>query len=128
MITRAEATDPTKIAETEHQENILILEYSPDLLKQLSSFIDEKRGFEAILIDATVPGFLFPTEVLIETAKLIGPLLAAHGNLAFLISDRAVVFYKGSLMGNLSFIAFENYAEVYDYSPSLHKHVQEAPW
>jgi hypothetical protein len=29
-------------------------------------------------------------------------------------------------MGNLSFIPFENYAELYDYSPSLHKHVQDA--
>jgi Domain of unknown function (DUF4388) len=126
MITKFEATSPEILAEAEPQENILVLKYCPALTEQLSSFVGGKRRFEAILIDATEYGFLFSAENLIETAKLVKPLLLTHGTLAFLIFDRAVVFYKGSLMGNLSFLTFENYAELYDYSPALHKHVQQA--
>lgn len=126
MITKNGPPHPEILTKAEQLDNILVLQYSHDLNEQLSSLVNEKRTFEAILIDATTPGFLFTAESLIDQAKLGKDLLLAHGSLAFLIFDRAIVFYKESIMGNLSFLAFDNYAELYDYSPSLHKHVQAA--
>jgi hypothetical protein len=108
------------------QENIMVLKYGPDLFAELSGLSDGKHLFDAVLIDATQCGYLFPAELLIEAGRLANSLLEVQGALVFLKSDKATAVVRDSLMGALSFHVFDNYGELFDYSAPLAKHVQGA--
>jgi hypothetical protein len=109
-----------------HQDNICVLTYTPDLIEQLSSLVGKKHLYDAVLIDVSTCGFFFTAECLIEAARLANQLLELQGTMIFLKADKAVGISRDSLMGNLSFLTFENYAELFDYSPALARHVQVA--
>lgn len=108
------------------RENILVLPYSQDLIEKLTGLVDKKHLYDAILVDVSSCGFYFTAECLIESARLAKQLLELQGTMVFLKSDKAVGLSRDSLMGNLSFLTFENYAELFDYSPALARHVQVA--
>lgn len=108
------------------QDNIVILKYSSDLLAELNGLAEGKQLFDAVLIDVTQCGFLFTAELLITAAQLAKNLLELQGALVFLKTDKAVAIVRDSLMGFLSFHTFDSYAELFDHSPSLAKHIQQA--
>jgi hypothetical protein len=108
------------------QENVVVLKYSPDLLAELSGLAESKHLFDAVLIDATVCGYLFTAETLIEASRVAQNLLEIQGALLFLKSDKAVAIVRDSLMGALSMHVFDNHAELFDYSATLARHVQTA--
>lgn len=107
-------------------DNIKVLKFDPDLLTKLNQLADNNHLFDAVLIDTTLCGYLFPAEVLIEAGRLADNLLAVHGALIFLKRDKAVAIVRDSLTGVQSFHVFDNHAELYDYSPSLTKHIKAA--
>jgi hypothetical protein len=109
-----------------HQENILVVPYTDDLLDQLARHVDKKHLYDAVLIDASTCGFFFTAECLLEAARLAKQLLELQGTMIFLKTDKAVGISRDTLMGNLSLLNFENYAELFDYSPVLARHVQVA--
>jgi hypothetical protein len=108
------------------QDNILVLNYSPDLNQRLAQLLDKKHLYDAILIDASDCGFLFMAEMLVESARLAKNLLEMQGTLIFLNREQAVGLCRESLVGNLAFLMFDNYAQLFDYSPALARHVQVA--
>ncbi|PWT96291.1 MAG: hypothetical protein C5B53_09955 [Candidatus Melainabacteria bacterium] len=120
---QAQTQSPSKAV---HQENILVLPYSEDLIEQLARHVDKKHLYDAVLIDASTCGFFFTAECLLEAARLGKQILELQGTMVFLKADKAVGISRDSLMGNLSLLTFENYAELFDYSPVLARHVQVA--
>jgi hypothetical protein len=108
------------------QDNIIVLKWSPDLSLELEALTNNnnKRLFEAILIDATESGFLFPAEQIIDACGYLNHLLAVNGALLFLKDDKAFAIVRETLMGSLSFHVFNNILELFDYSPSLAKQAQ----
>jgi hypothetical protein len=109
-----------------HQENILVVSYSEDLVDQLAKYVDKKHLYDAVLIDVSTCGFLFTAECLFEAARMAKQLLELQGTMIFLKADKAVGLSRQSLTGDLAFLSFENYAELFDYSPPLAHHVQVA--
>jgi hypothetical protein len=109
-----------------HQENIVVLKYGPDVISELGQLSESKRLFDAVIIDAIDYGFLFTAETMIDAARLAKHMLQLQGALIFLKADKAVGFVRQSLMGDLFFLGFESYAELFDYSPTLASHVQVA--
>lgn len=108
------------------QENVVVLKYGPDLLAELSGLAQGKHLFDAVLIDATICGYLFTAEVLIEAGRLANALLEVQGALVFLKKDKAIAIVRDTLMGSLTFHIFENHSELFDYSAPLAKHIQAA--
>ncbi|HEY9676416.1 MAG TPA: DUF4388 domain-containing protein [Drouetiella sp.] len=106
------------------QENVVVLKYGADLIAELQGLAGGKHLFDAVLIDATACGYLFPAEVLIEAGHLANQLLEVQGALVFLKSDKAVAIVRDTLMGSLNFHIFENHSELFDYSAPLARNVQ----
>src|SRR6516165_6840961 len=98
-----------------HQENILVVSYSEDLVDQLAKYVDKKHLYDAVLIDVSTCGFLFTAECLFEAARMAKQLLELQGTMIFLKADKAVGLSRQSLTGDLAFLSFENYAELFDY-------------
>lgn len=111
---------------TKGSQNIIVLKYGPELLNEIAALAKTKRLFDAIIVDATLSGYLFPSEVLIEAGRLAKNLLELAGALIFLKTDKATAIVRESLTGMMSFHVFDNHAELFDYSPSLTKFIQTA--
>jgi len=124
MISGQIETTPIFSTDGSVAENICILQNSPQLIDELTALLSNKRQFELLLIDTQETGFLFPTEILFETANIARQLLEVEGVLVFLTGTRAIAITKQSLLGDLSLHTFANYSELFDYSPTLTKHVQ----
>jgi hypothetical protein len=108
------------------QENVIVLKYSGDLLAELDGLASGKHLFDAVIVDATHSGYLFPTELFVDMARLANNLLEVQGALVFLKLDKAMAIVRDSLMGSLSLHIFDNLSELFDYSASLARHVQSA--
>jgi len=108
------------------QQNIIVLKYGPDVLGEIAGLIKGKRLYSAILVDATLCGYLFPAETLIEAGRLAESLLDLQGALIFLTSQKATAIVRESLTGLMSLHCFDNHSELYDYSPTLTKFIQTA--
>ncbi len=106
------------------QENFIVLKYGPEIRRDLDGLVASKHLFDAVLIDVTDSGFLFSVDTLINAARLAHGFLEVQGALVFLSSDKAVAVVRETLMGSMTFNIFENHAELFDFSPSLAKHVQ----
>ncbi len=115
-----------RLAESVAHENVLVLKYGPMLMDELEGLSKSKRTFDVIIIDATQPGFLFPTEELITAATAGRVLLEVQGSMVFVKQDKAAAFIKESPAGFLSFHLFESFSSVYDYSTTIAKHIQQA--
>lgn len=107
-------------------ENIIVLRYGPEILTEMSSLSKTKQLYNAIIIDCTLQGYLFPTEVLVDSKQIAENLLEISGALIFLKADRALALVKDSLAGQMSFQVFHNHAQLYDYSPTLTKYILTA--
>jgi len=75
-------------------ENIIVLRYGPDLLSEIAALAKTKRMYDAIIVDATLVGYLFPAEILIESNYLAQSILEMSGALIFLKSDKAVAMVR----------------------------------
>ncbi|HEY9784517.1 MAG TPA: DUF4388 domain-containing protein [Candidatus Obscuribacterales bacterium] len=115
-----------RLAPAATQDNVVVLKFGPEILSELSGMAEGKQMFDAILIDVTECGFLFTADVLIEAAQMAKNLLQLQGAMVFLKSDKAVAIVRDSLTGLLSFFIFDSYAELFDHSPSLAKHIRDA--
>lgn len=111
---------------TKGQQNIIVLKYGPELLSEIAALLKTKRLYDSIIVDATLSGYLFPAEVLIEAGRMAASLLELSGGLVFLKKDKATAIVRESLTGTMSFHVFDNHAELFDYSPSLTKFIQTA--
>jgi len=108
------------------QQNIIVLKYGPDVLSEIGSLSKGKRLYSAILVDATLCGYLFPAETLIEAGQLAEQLLEVQGALIFLTAHKATAVVRESLTGTMTLHCFDNHSELYDYSPTLTKFIQTA--
>ena len=104
-------------------ENVCTFINSPTLIEELISLLSKKHQFEIILIDCQESGLLFPTEVFFQITNLAKQLLEVEGSLIFLASHKAMAVKKESLIGDLALHNFCSYTELFDYSPTLTKHV-----
>lgn len=103
------------------QENMVILKYGPQLLDELQGLSEGNHLFEAVVVDTTRSGYLFPAEILVEARKLVDNLLEIRGALMFLKADSAIAIVKESLTSPPSFRVFNSYSEIFDYSPAVTK-------
>ena len=126
MTVEAERSPITEQLGPATQDNIVILKQGPDLMEELHGLAEGNHLFEAILVDSTLSGFLFPAEMLIEAASLADSLLELRGALVFLKTDSAVAIVKESLTAAPSFRCFTSYAELFDFSPSLTRYIKKA--
>ncbi|HEY9774115.1 MAG TPA: DUF4388 domain-containing protein [Planktothrix sp.] len=108
------------------QENVIVLKYGPDLLSELNGLAAGKHLFDAVLIDSTQCGYLFPAELFVEAGRLANNLLDVQGAIIFLKADKALAVVRESLMGGLSLHIFDNLSELFDYSATLARHAQTA--
>lgn len=108
------------------QENVIVLKYGADLPVELAGLAQTKHHFDAVIIDATQCGYLFPTEMFVEAARYAKSLLEIQGALLFVKGEKGICVVRESMMGALSFHIFDNLSELYDYSASLARHVQLA--
>ncbi len=108
------------------QENVIVLKYSSELLTELTGLLQTRHLFDAVIVDATNCGYLFPFELFVDGARFAKSLLEIQGVLLFIKSDKAIGVVKESMMGALSFHIFDNLSELFDYSASLARHVQLA--
>src|ERR1700679_101879 len=83
------------------QQNIIVLKYGPDVLSEIADLSKGKRLYAAILVDATICGYLFPAETLIEAGHLAEQLLEVQGALIFLTSKKATAIVRESLTGTM---------------------------
>lgn len=126
MVVTPSEQQPDRNEQTKSQQNIIVLKYGPELLNEMAALAKTKRLYDAIIVDSTLCGYLFPAEVLIEAGRLAKGLLELAGALIFLKSEKATAIIRESLTGMMSFHVFDNHAELFDYSPSLTKFIQTA--
>ncbi len=107
-------------------QNIIVLKYGPDVLNEIAGLSKTKRLYSAILVDATICGYLFPAETLIEAGHLAEQLLEVQGALIFLTTKKATAVVRESLTSTMTLHCFDNHSELYDYSPTLTKFIQTA--
>lgn len=108
------------------QENVIVLKYNADLIGELTGLLQTRHLFDAVIVDATSSGYLFPTELFVDGARFAKSLLEVQGALLFVKSGKAIALVRESMMGALSFHIFDNLSELFDYSASLARHVQLA--
>lgn len=105
---------------------VSIIKYSEDLLVELNDLIKKKRLLDAVLVDASMVGFLFPSEVLLECSKLVPQLIDVGGALIFLAQDGAVAVIRESLSAPPQLRIFSNYRELFDLSTNIRHYVRLA--
>lgn len=108
------------------EDDIVVLKYSPEILDELEGLSKGKHRFEAVVVDSTNYGFLFPAEILIEASRLVESLVELRGAILFLKTDCAAAIIRESLTGVPTFRVFGSYSEIFDYSPALTKYVKSA--
>lgn len=108
------------------QDDIVILKYSPDIVDELTGLSKGKHRFEAVVIDTTLCGYLFPAEIMIEASKLAESLVEVRGAIIFLKTDSAAAIIRETLTGAPSFRVFGSYSEIFDYSPALTRYLKSA--
>jgi hypothetical protein len=115
-----------RLAEHLSSENIIALRSGPDFLDELNGLSQSKRLFDVVVVDCTISGFLFTADTMIESASLAKNVLEVQGAMVFVKADKAIAMIKESVVGLLTFHVFETLSQVYDYSPSLARSIQNA--
>lgn len=106
------------------QDNVVVFKWSPDLILELDALVEKRRLFDAVLVDCSENGFLFPSELLVDGCRQVNHFLELNGALIFLREDKAFGVVRETLMGSLSFHVFNSHAELFDYSPPLARQVK----
>jgi len=106
------------------QDNIVVLKYGSDLMDELRALAAGNHLFEAVIIDTTLCGYLFPAENIIDAARLVNSLVEVTGALLFLRLDSATAIVRESITSAPSIRVFESYAEIFDFSPTVTKYIK----
>ncbi len=115
-----------RLTERAGREKVAMLKLGQHFSDELEKLWNSKKFFDLILVDATECGFLFSAEDMISAATAARDILEVQGALVFVKLDKAAAFIKESPVGFLSFHVFETFSDVYDYSTSIAKHIQQA--
>lgn len=107
-------------------ERVVVVKHGPNLLVDLQNLASSRRSFDVLIIEARESGFLFSAQEMIEAASIAKPILEVQGALVFVKQDKAAAFVKESYSGALSFQLFESFSQVYDYSTTIAKYIQQA--
>ena len=65
--------------EQQESSKVTIIKYSEDLLEEINDLLKKNELLDAVLVDASMTGFLFPSEVLLECSKLVPRLIDVGG-------------------------------------------------
>src|SRR5690606_33837135 len=101
------------------EDKFLMLKYSPELLEELEQLARGRRQYEGVVVDCTLCGYVFPTEIIVEAAKLVDSFTELRGSLVFLRTDSACAIVKEYISSAPTFRVFSSYAELFDFSPSM---------
>lgn len=107
-------------------ENVMPLVYGPDFADELAGLMQSKKQFDLVVVDCRKCGYLFPAEIVIDVATAAKKLLTLQGAMVLAKSDKCVAWIKDTVIGNLSMHIFDAFADIYDYSPSLARNIQQA--
>jgi hypothetical protein len=105
-------------------DNIVVLKYGSEIMDELRGLAAGNQLHEAVIIDTTLCGYLFPAENIIEAARLVNSLVEVTGSLIFLRSDSATAIVRESITSAPSIRVFESFAEIFDFSPSVTKFIK----
>jgi hypothetical protein len=114
-----------RLADNVMQENVVALSYSHDFLAELGGLSQSKRLFDLVIVDCIQSGFFFTADVFIQAGELAKNVLEVRGSLIFVKTDKAIAIVKESSVGALSFHCFETLSQIYEYSPSLARQIQQ---
>lgn len=106
------------------EESVIVLRYGPDFMDELQGLVESKQHYELVIVDVVKSGFLFPTEILLESLRQAQSLLSVQGVLVFVKADKIVALVRESLAGVVTIHLFNRLSELYDYSPWVAQHVQ----
>lgn len=112
--------------EQQESSKVTIIKYSEDLLEEINDLLKKNELLDAVLVDASMTGFLFPSEVLLECSKLVPRLIDVGGALIFLSVDGAVAVIRESLSSPPQLRIFSNYRELFDLSTHIRHYVKLA--
>lgn len=108
----------------QEQENIVVLKYGSEIMDELHALAAGDRLYEAVIIDTTLCGYLFPAENIIEAARLVNSLVEVTGALIFLRIDSATAIVRESITSAPSIRIFESFAEIFDFSPAVMRFIK----
>lgn len=106
------------------QENIVVLKYGSEIMDELHALAASDHLYEAVIIDTTLCGYLFPAENIIEAARLVNSLVEVTGALIFLRIDSATAIVRESITSAPSIRIFESFAEIFDFSPAVMRFIK----
>ncbi|MDZ4836656.1 MAG: DUF4388 domain-containing protein [Candidatus Melainabacteria bacterium] len=113
-----------KLGATAPEDNIVVLKYGSELMDELTGLASGNHLYEAIIIDTTLCGYLFPAETLVHAASIVNALVEVRGALIFLRADSATAIVRESLTAPPSIRVFESFAEIFDFSPTVTKYIK----
>ncbi len=113
-----------KIAADAAADNIVVLKYGSDLMEELTALASANHLYEAIIIDATLCGYLFPAEMVINAATIVNNLVEVRGALIFLRADSATAIVRESLTSAPTIRVFESFADIFDFSQTVTKYIK----
>lgn len=105
-------------------EKTVQLTMNPALLEEMQGLIEFDKKYDAILVDCTLDGFLFPAEDLVRACNRARELLTVKGSLIFFKPDQILVLVKETLFGDISFHVFDSLRQLYDFSSQLAERVK----
>ncbi len=106
------------------EAQMLMLKYSPEILDELEGLARGKRQYAAVVVDCTICGYGFPSELLVEASRLVDCIIELRGALVFLRTDSACAIVKEYISSAPTFRVFSSYAELFDFSPQLAKFIK----
>ncbi len=105
-------------------DNIIVLKYGSEIMDELTGLAAGNHLHEAIIIDATLCGYLFPAETIINAACIVNSLVEVRGALIFLRADSATAIVRESLTSAPTIRVFESFAEIFDFSTTVTKYIK----
>lgn len=108
------------------QENIIVLKYGSEIMDELYGLASSNHLFEAVIIDTTLCGYLFPAETIVDAARIVNSLVEVKGALIFLRADSATAIIRESFASTPSIRVFESFAELFDFSSTITKFIKSA--
>ncbi|MBX9668398.1 MAG: DUF4388 domain-containing protein [Candidatus Obscuribacterales bacterium] len=106
--------------------NMCVLKYGVEVVEELRGLATGTHLYEAVIVDATLCGFLFPSELLVDAARIVDSLVEIKGALIFLRCDSAFAIIRENFTAAPSFRVFDSYADLFEFSPTLTKYIKAA--
>src|SRR5690242_14418583 len=96
------------------EDSVIGLRFGPELVDELTGLAAAKQIYDVIVIKSEGTDLTFGVDLLMEVAQIACKLLSLQGGIVFATSEKALAVVRETLMGMLSFHAFDNLAELYD--------------